>query len=593
MDTKASRTLDRRRRGFSSAYAWAAIISATCLTAAALPACGDGGTTLFPTGGGGQGTTSTSTSTTASGTGGSTGGSGGTGGGGPVFMAIKPAPAGVRRILGPQYVVSIRTLLGASAAAAATPPADPQLSGLEAIAAADLATPPSSVEAYEISARAVAAAAVADPATVAKIVPCLPNGYTDYPCLREFVTSFGHQVYRRPLTDAEISRVTKAGVTAADAYTSFDAGLEAAISTMLQSPYFLYIVELGVPDPTDPANHRLTGPEVATRMSFFLLNSTPEPALLAAAEKGDLETEDAIRQTAEQMIARPEAKAALAAFYDEVYHLRDVATIQKDAALYPQWTPGLRAAMREETLRLIEDVVWTRDADAHEILTADYTYVNAELAALYGVAAPPPGQFVKVTLPAAQKRAGVIGHASILARGAHQKDTSPTRRGVFVREALMCDPVPPPPPTVNPTLPDDGTPMTAKQKLVQHMNDPSCSGCHSLMDPIGFALENYDSIGAYRTTDQGFPIDPQGSVEDIGSFVGPAELASMVAKDPRSTSCTVLKLYRHSMGHLETDGEQPAVDALVKAYTTSGRSLQGLLVELCASRAFRLVGDPK
>ncbi|APR86312.1 Hypothetical protein A7982_11661 [Minicystis rosea] len=558
-----------------------------------MPACGDGGTTLFPTGTGGQdsgSTTATGPSTTTTSTGG--GGSGGTGGG-PVGPTIKPAAAGARRLIGRQYVGSIRTLLGNAAAAAATPPADPQLSGLEAIGATDLATAPSSVEAYEVSARAVASAAVADPATVAKIVPCVPNGYTDYPCLRAFVTSFGHQAYRRPLTDAEITRVTKAGVTAANAYASFDAGLEAAISTMLQSPYFLYIVELGVPDAKDPTIHRLTGSEMATRMSFFLLNSTPEPALLESAEKGELETDEAIRKAAEQMIARPEAKGALAAFYDEVYHLRDVATIQKDAALYPQWTAGLRAAMREETLRLIEDVVWTRDADAHEILTADYTFVNAELASFYGVAAPPAGQFVKVNLPAAQKRAGVLGHASILSRGAHQKDTSPTRRGVFVREALMCDPVPPPPPTVNPTFPEESTPMTAKQKLVQHMNDPSCSGCHSLMDPIGFALENFDSIGAYRTTDQGFPIDAEGSVEDIGSFVGPAELASLVAKDPRSTSCTVLKLYRHSMGHLETDGEQPAVDALVKAYADSGRSLQGLLVELCASRAFRLVGDPK
>ncbi|MFT3776388.1 MAG: DUF1592 domain-containing protein [Minicystis sp.] len=421
----------------------------------------------------------------------------------------------------------------------------------------------------------------------------MPNGYTDYPCLRDFVTSFGHQAYRRPLTDAEITRVTKAGVTAADAYASFEAGVEAALSAMLQSPYFLYIIELGVPDTMDPTVHRLTGPELATRMSFFLLNSTPDAALLDAAEKGALDTDDGLRKAAQDMVAKPEAHTALAAFYDEVYHLRDVATIQKDATLYPQWTAGLRASMREETLRLIEDVVWTRDADAQEILTANYTFVDAQLAALYGVAAPPAGQFVKTTLPSAQKRAGFLGHASFLSRGAHQKDTSPTRRGAFVREALLCDPVPPPPPTVNPTFPDDSTPMTAKAKLEQHMKDPTCSSCHSLMDPVGFALENFDSIGAYRTTDQGFPIDPSATVDDLGTFASAAELAGIVASDARSQSCTVLKLYRHSMGHLETDGEQPAVDDLVKAYAASGRSLQGLLVELTQSRAFRLVGDPK
>ena len=153
--------------------------------------------------------------------------------------------------------------------------------------------------------------------------------------------------------------------------------------------------------------------------------------------------------------------------------------------------------------------------------------------------------------------------------------------------------MPPPPPNVNPTFPDDGLPKTAKEKLVQHMMDPSCAGCHQYMDPVGFALENFDAIGAYRTTDQGFPIDPTGTVEDIGTFASAAELASVLASDPRTESCTVRKLFRHSMGHVETDGEAPAFDDLVKAYSASGRSLQSLLVELCASRAFRLVGDPK
>lgn len=608
MDTEAPRAPDphreelappppplrRRARAGSSTVTWGGVIIAACVAAAALPACGDT-ENLFPGGGGsGTGTTSATTGTTSTtDTTSSTTTTTGTGGTGPIEPSIKPAPGGARRLIARQYLGSIRTLLGDKAVAAANPPGDQQLSGLEAIGATDLATPASAVEAYELSARNVAAAAIADAATVAKIIPCVPNGYTDYPCLRQFVTSFGHQAYRRPLTDAEITRVTKAGVTAAQAYSSFEAGAEAALSTMLQSPYFLYMVELGVPDEKDPTIHRLTGPEVATRMSFFLLNSTPDATLLDAAEKGQLDTDAGIRTAAENMLTRPEARTALSAFYDEVYRLRDLTSLQKDPILFPQWSPGLIASMREETLRLIEDVVWTRDADAQEILTAGYTFVDAQLAPIYGVSAPPSGQFVKVTLPANQKRAGFLGHASFLTRGAHSKDTSPTRRGAFVREALMCDPVPPPPPTVVPIFPDDGIPKTAKQKLVQHMTDPSCAGCHELMDPIGFCLENFDPIGGYRTTDQGFPIDPTGSVIDIGNFSSAAELASVLAADDRTESCTVLKLFRHSTGHLETDGESPAIDDLVKEYAASGRSLQGLLVELCASRAFRLVGDPK
>jgi hypothetical protein len=574
---------------------WGSLAAAACLAAAMMPACGGGGNNLFPTGGaGGETTTATTTGTTTETTTGSTTDStGGTGGSTSTVVLISPAPGGVRRLIGRQYVGSIRTLLGDAAALAASPPADPQLDGLEAIGATDLATPASSVEAYEVSARAIATAAIADPATVSKIVPCLPSGFADSACLSQFVTSFGHQAYRRPLTTAEVDRVTAAGMIAANAYSSFDAGLETALSAMLQSPYFLYIVEIGVPDQDDPKIRHLTGPELATRMSFFLLNSTPDAALLDSAEKGGLDTDDGVRAAAAAMVKRPEAKSAVSAFYNEIYHLNEVTTLQKDPALFPLFSPALAASMREETLRLIEDVVWTRNADAMEIITANYTFVDSQLATLYGVAQPPPGQFAKATLPAEQKRSGFLGQAAFLARGAHTKDTSPTRRGAFVREALMCDPVPPPPPGVNPNFPDDGIPKTAKDKLTQHMMDPSCAGCHELIDPIGFALENFDSIGAYRTTELGFPIDPQATVEDIGSFASAAELASVLASDPRTEACTVLKLFRHSIGHHETDGEQPAIDDLVKAFTTSGRSLQGLLVELCASRAFRLVGDPK
>jgi hypothetical protein len=496
-------------------------------------------------------------------------------------------------LIGRQYIGSIRTLLGANAALAATPPGDPQLNGFETIGASDLATPASSVETYESSALAIASAVVSDPAVVTTLLPCVPNGASDFACLRQFVTTFGRLAWRRALTDAEITRVTGTGVTAAKAYNSFEAGLGTTISCLLQSPYFLYIIEIGAPDKVDPTVQRLTPLELATRMSFFLLNSTPDAKLLDDAEKGALDDEAGIRATATAMLARPEARTMLADFYKEVYHLRELGTTTKDPVLFPQFTPALKASMQEETLRLIEDVVWTRDADAREILSADYTFVDAELAQLYGVAVPSGGGFAKVTLPAEQKRAGMLGQASFLTRGAHDKETSPTRRGNFIREAILCDPIPPPPPTVNPVLPDDGTPKTVKQKLLEHMQDPSCANCHSLMDPVGFALEDFDAIGQYRTTDQGFPIDTTASTDDLGAFASAPELAVLLTKDPRSSDCVVEKLYRQSMGHLETTGEQPAVDDLRKSFSSKGHSIRSLLVEVSASPAFRLVGAPK
>jgi len=576
----------------------AALLSLT-VAGASLAACsGSVDTNPFPTttsggnstaavgssGVGGSEMTTTSSSTSS--------GTGGTGGA-PV-VPIQPAAGGARRLIGRQYLGSLRTLFGDKVVSAASLPSDPQLNGFETIGASSLSTPPSSVERYETSSIAIASVVVSDPAILSIILPCTPNGATDYGCLRQFVTTFGHLAWRRPLTDAEITRVTGTGVTAAKAYNSFEAGLGTTISALLQSPYFLYIIEVGAPDKDDPSVRRLTPLELATRMSFFLLNSTPDAGLLDAAEKGALDTEGGIRAAALDMIARPEARSTLAAFYAEVYHLRELSTAVKDPGLFPQFNASLKASMLEETQRLIADVVWTRDADAREILSANYTFVDADLAKLYGVAGPPGGGFAKVALPAAQKRAGFLGQGSFLARAAHAKETSPTRRGNFVREALLCDPIPPPPPTVNPVLPeDDGTPKTVKQKLQQHMQDASCANCHSLMDPIGFSLEHFDAIGQYRTTDQGLPIDPVAQVDDLGSFASAAELATVLTQDKRTSNCVVQKLYRQSMGHLETAGEQPAIDDLQKAFAGKGHSIRTLLVELSASPAFRLVGDPK
>jgi hypothetical protein len=250
--------------------------------------------------------------------------------------------------------------------------------------------------------------------------------------------------------------------------------------------------------------------------------------------------------------------------------------------------------MKEETLRLIDDIVWTRNSDAREILDADYTFLNSTLAKVYGVAAPGT-EWAKVTLPVAQNRVGFLGQGSFAARQSAPSRTSPTRRGLFVEARLLCNEIPPPPPGVNTMLPDPdpATPKTMKQRMVAHEKDPQCAGCHSFLDPIGFALEHFDAIGAYRTTDNGLPIDPTGEVQGLGSFDGPVALAALIRNDPRSAQCMIKNLYRAALGRLEEEGELPAIEALDKGFSENGYRIQDLLVELVASPAFRLVGPPK
>jgi hypothetical protein len=486
-------------------------------------------------------------------------------------------------------------LLGDAAALVAKPPPDAQDHGFETIGASKFAFSDQQVADLEDSARAVAQAAIADATVYGTIVPCTPTGPSDSACHQQFVETFGRLAWRRPLTTEEVTEVTGVAQTAATHpdINDFKVGVEYAISTLLQSPNFIYIIELGEPDPANPGKLKLTGWELASRMSFFLLERTPEPHTLDIVEQTGLDADDEVASLAQTMLLKPEAKEALGSFYSELFRLRELPDVAKDPAIYPKFTPALVASMQEETLRLLEDVIWTRNADARELLDADHTFVDAELAKLYGVT-PPASGWTQMTLPAAQNRAGLLGHASLLTRFAHPATTSPTKRGLFIRTVLLCDEVDPPPPGVITELPlDDGAPKTMKQKLAQHQADPSCAGCHAKIDPIGFALDTFDGIGEYRTTDKGLTIDPSASVEDIGDFSSARELAALLRADPRAPRCMMLNLYRNSMGHLETPGEEEALIELDAAFTAKSYRIQDLLVEIVQHPAFRRIGAPK
>lgn len=525
------------------------------------------------------------------------GGSAGAGADGGVELPpFAPAASGIRKLTRRQYVNSIRLLLGDVAAAVAAPPSDAQDHGFDTVGASKFAFSSPQVGELDDSARAIANAAVSDPATYSQIVPCTPTGPTDAACHTQFVQSFGKLAWRRPLTTEEVTELVAVAQTAATHpdVNDFDQGVAYALAAMLVSPNFVYIVELGEENAPDPAARKLTGWELASRMSFFLLDQTPDSHTLNIVEQTGLDSDDEVRSLAKTMVQKPEARAALASFYAEIFRLRELDTVAKDPGTFPNYNQTLTQAMAEETQRLVEDVVWTRNADARELLDANYTFVNADLAALYGVT-PPASGWTKVTLPPSQNRAGLLGHASLMTRFAHPVTTSPTKRGLFVRHVLLCDEVDPPPPGVVTELPPDdpNVPKTMKMKLEAHQSDPSCAGCHAGIDPIGYALEHYDSIGAYRTLDNGLTIDSAASVEDIGDFNNARELAALLRTDPRASRCMMLNLYRNSMGHLEIESEGRALSEIEQAFASGGYRIQSLLVEIVAHSAFRLVGAPK
>ena len=509
---------------------------------------------------------------------------------------FEPAPVRLRLLLARHYHNAIRDLLGEAAAAQASPPVDTALNGFEAIAAAQVALGDAAVEQYEKSARAVAAAAMKDQARIAGLLGCTPTGPDDIACHRQFVTRFGRLAWRRALTVEEIDLYTGVANNAALELGNFDAGLEPAIATFLQSPFFLYQVEVGEPDPNDPDTRILSSVEMATRLSFFLLDTTPTPEILSIAEDGGLSTPELVRGIAEVMVEAPGARLALGNFYAEVLRLRTIESLAKDPATFPTFSPDLATAMRQETLALIDDIAFTADADFRDFLDAPYTFANGPLAFHYGLI-PDPAQlgdtWQRFDLPVDGKRGGLLGQAAFLASYAHVSSSSPTLRGKFVREILMCQGMPAPPPDVVTELPEGAEYKTMRERLQQHMTDPACSGCHKLMDPIGLGLENFDGVGAFRLIENGVMLDTSETIEGLGDFDGARQLGALLRDSPEVTRCLVRNLFRHATGHLELATEKSALVAIDDGFAAAGYRMKDLLVDLVSSPAFLHVGTPE
>ncbi len=523
-----------------------------------------------------------------------TDGVGGEGAGSVVEKNTVPSAGGVRRLTSSQMRYSVEYMLGADAAALFDVWDDAQLSGFESIAAAELALGANEVSTLETVVTQVVDQALLDPSHLARFAPCVvqnPNAA----CYDEVATKFARVAWRRKVDADEQARLV-AIANQGNAwgpqwgFDAFKTGLKYELMAILQSPNFVYISELGSQDGT---YRRLNQHELASRMSFFILHQTPDVELLDAADAGALGDDDGVRKQARRLLTLPEARRSIDRFYSELFLIRDLTNISKDPAKYPQWNGAIARSMQEEMLRFMQDVIWTRNADIREVFTANTTFVDANLAPIYGVTAPASG-WAPVTLPAEHARAGILGRAGFLARFALPALASPTRRGRFFWEKLMCEPIDPPPPGVDVAIKPDppGGHITMKQKLEEHYQNESCRGCHLRLDTAGLALEKLDAVGAYRATDEGLTIETNFTYGNL-AFASATDLGNILAADERATACVVTNLWRQSMGHMETEGEAAALEALNEAFAAGGYRVQDLLVEMAVSPAFQLVADPK
>lgn len=479
----------------------------------------------------------------------------------------------MRRLNREQIANAVEALLGVSLDVAELD-GDEQVGAFASNLTAPLST--NGVHQLRIAAELAAASGLAD---LVDGLSCDPT--IDSDCMDEWIASFGRRVYRRTLTGEEAARhraLADLGVDPID-------GMRLVVTAMLQSPYFLYAVE---PVPEGEETVALSGPPLATRMALFLWSSTPDDTLLDAAESDGLSTIDDVRAQAERMLADPRARASVGSFHTQWLAVNGLLENSKSPEIYPEFDGALATAMLDETRRFAEAVVLHGDGRLATLLTADWSYAEPQLAALYGVTPAGPGE--PTTLDATE-RSGLLTHASFLARHAHADQSGPVQRGVVVLSNMFCNPPMPAPVNANTQPPSLDPDATTRERFSQHTEDPACAGCHSVIDGIGLGFEHYDGIGRHRQTENGLAVDASGELlgTDVdGSFDGVIELSQRMADSTQVRQCTARQWMRFAIGRPEADADACTVERLVDAFEDSDGDVRGLMLEIVTSDAFRL-----
>lgn len=506
------------------------------------------------------------------------------------MAGTRPGPSPMRRLTGAEYDNTVAELLGDTSAPAKAFPADAQALGFDNNAEVSQ-TSLILVEQYETAADALARKAAQD---LPKLMGCTPaNAAAEDGCARTFIEGFGLRAFRRPLTRDEVDQHV-AFYAASKTRHGFAAAVRMVVQAFLQSPFFIYRVE-GLAAPATGVVKAVPY-EVATRLSFLLWSSMPDKALFDAAAANQLQTPAQIDEQARRMLADPRARQGVGNFFAQWLDLAHLQRTAKDPQTYPKWNTALPGLLRQETETFVREVVLHGDGTIQALFQAPYSYLNKELAAFYGATAPAGAGFEKVMLDP-KRRAGVLTHASFLAAAAAPRQSSPVARGIHVLERFLCAPPPPAPPNVNATFPEPDGKTSTRERLAQHRANPSCAGCHMLIDPIGLAFEHYDGIGLWRDQDAGKPVNATGEIvgtrDANGAIDGAIDLATRLVGSGQARDCTARQFFRFAFGRAEQESDACTLELLGNVLGRNG-SVRELLVALTQTDPFvyRTVAAP-
>jgi len=421
-----------------------------------------------------------------------------------------------------------------------------------------------------------------------RIFTCRPNTAAARSCAQSIVGTLAKRAYRRPTTEGDL-RTLMSFYDEGAKDGGFEAGVQRALERILVSPDFLYRIEAEAPAVAGATSHRLSDVELASRLSFFLWSSIPDDQLLDVAVKGQLKDPLVLDRHVRRMVADPKAKALIDNFAGQWLVLRNIKDVAPDPDLFPDFDDNLRDAFLRETELFFESQL-REDRAVPELLSANYTFLNERLARHYGIPGVYGDRFRRVALPDGQ-RGGLLSHGSLLTVTSYPNRTSPVVRGKWLLETILGTPPPPPPPNV-PALQDRGEGgklATVRERLERHRQNAACSGCHSIMDPLGFALENFDAVGRWRTEDLGAPVDATGALPSGAKFQGVSGLKSLLMQQQEQFVANVAQqLLGYALGRQIEYYDMPTVRKLTRDAAADHYKWSSLIVGVVKSAPFQL-----
>lgn len=499
-------------------------------------------------------------------------------------------PAVMRRLTESQYRATIADIFGADIPVTARFERGLRAEGLVAIGTGKAGISPFSIEQYDAAAAGIAAAVLSEEHRD-KLVPCKPSagaGQFDEQCARRFVEHYGPQLFRRPLHEGETNRFVAAARAGQQRFGDIYTGLQFTLMGMLVAPEFLLRIERAAPDQEDETVQELDAWSKATRLSYFLTNSTPDGELMRAAAAGEFDEQKGLRQQVDRLIASPRFEAAVRAFFQDMLQFDKFADLAKDPVVYPAFNSTVAADAQEQTLRTITNLLIAERGDYRDLFTTRETYLTRSLGIVYRMPVPTRNGWEANEFEADSQRAGIQSQVAFLSLYSHPGRSSATLRGKALREVFLCQEVPDPPANVDFAVVQDPSNVsmpTARDRLSAHRTEPSCAGCHKITDPLGLALENFDGLGTYRTLENGTRIDASGSLDGT-DFDTPDGLAQALRTHPETPRCLVEKMYRFAVGRDTQMEERPYMDYLIHTFSANGYRVPDLMRAIALSENF-------